>query len=66
MHLSNEHNLLKDMVDNLEGFPESAKFLSKEWKASKPLLSDVLECPDEYRGAIESLSRYLSFLFHSG
>ena len=60
--LSNEHNLLKDMVDNLEGFPESAKFLSKEWKASKPLLSDVLECPDEYRGAIESyLDTYLSY-----
>ena len=60
--LSNEYNLLKDMVDSLEGFPESSKFLIKEWKKSKPVLSDIIECPDEYRGAIESyLDTYLSY-----
>ncbi|NNK90003.1 MAG: chromosome segregation protein SMC [Saprospiraceae bacterium] len=59
---TNEHRLLKDMVDNLEGFPESAKFLVKEWKGSRPLLSDIIECPDEYRPAIESyLDAYLSY-----
>lgn len=60
--LSNEHNLLKDMVDSLEGFPESAKFLVREWKQAKPLLGDILECPPEYRNAIESfLDPYLSY-----
>mgnify|MGYP000264916703 CR=1 FL=1 len=59
---TNEFKLLKDMVDNLEGFPESAKFLTKEWNEIKPILSDVIECQDEYRSAIESfLDPYLSY-----
>ncbi len=60
--LSNEHGLLKDMIDNLEGFPESAKFLSRNWKKSKPVLSDIIECEDKYRSAIEAyLEPYLSY-----
>lgn len=59
---NNEYNLLKDMIDNLEGFPESAKFLSKNWSKTKPLLSDIIECQEEYRSAIESyLDPYLSY-----
>ncbi len=59
---NNEYNLLKDMIDNLEGFPESAKFLSKNWKKNKPLLSDIIECNEEYRSAIEAyLDPYLSY-----
>lgn len=60
--LTNEHDLLKDMVDNLEGFPESAKFLVKKWHNKKPLLSDVMECEEQYRPAIEAyLESYLSY-----
>ena len=53
----NEYNLTKSMVDNLEGFPESIRFLRKNtgWaKKSAPLFSDVLFCREEYRVAIEN------------
>src|SRR5690606_21556029 len=40
----NEFNLTKSLVDNLEGFPESIRFLRKNagWKKQHPLFSDVL------------------------
>jgi chromosome segregation protein len=52
----NEYNLTKSMVDNLEGFPESIRFLKKstEWAKAAPLFSDVLFCREEYRIAIEN------------
>src|SRR5690606_27400855 len=52
----NEYNLTKSLVDNLEGFPESIKFLRKNagWKKSYPLFSDILFCREEYRVAIEN------------
>jgi chromosome segregation protein len=52
----NEYNLTKSMVDNLEGFPESVRFLKKnvQWNKNAPLLSDILFCQEEYRVAIES------------
>lgn len=52
----NEYNLTKSLVDNLEGFPESIRFLKKNttWARSAPLLSDVLFCREEYRIAIEN------------
>ncbi|MDP9080149.1 MAG: chromosome segregation protein SMC [Bacteroidota bacterium] len=52
----NEYNLTKSMVDNLEGFPESIRFLKKntEWSKNAPLFSDVLFCREEYRIAIEN------------
>ncbi|MBK0382379.1 chromosome segregation protein SMC [Pedobacter sp. SD-b] len=52
----NEYNLTKSMVDNLEGFPESIRFLKKnnQWNKNAPLLSDILFCQEEYRVAIES------------
>ncbi|MDF3077622.1 MAG: smc [Sphingobacteriaceae bacterium] len=52
----NEYNLTKSMVDNLEGFPESIRFLKKntDWAKQAPLLSDVLFCREEYRIAIEN------------
>ena len=52
----NEYNLTKSMVDNLEGFPESIRFLRKStgWAKSAPLFSDVLFCKEEYRVAIEN------------
>jgi chromosome segregation protein len=52
----NEYNLTKSLVDNLEGFPESIRFLKKntDWAKNAPLFSDVLFCKEEYRVAIEN------------
>ncbi len=52
----NEYNLTKSLVDSLEGFPESIRFLKKhnEWSANAPLFSDILFCREDYRIAIEN------------
>ncbi|SEL16920.1 chromosome segregation protein SMC [Parapedobacter koreensis] len=52
----NEYNLTKSLVDNLEGFPESIRFLRKSatWKKQYPLFSDILFCKEDYRIAIEN------------
>ena len=52
----NEYNLTKSMVDNLEGFPESIRFLKKNtnWAKKAPLFSDILFCKEAYRIAIEN------------
>ena len=60
----NEFNLTKDLVQNLEGFPESVKFLKKNarWIREAPLVSDIINCPDSYRIALENfLEPYLSY-----
>ena len=52
----NEYSLTKSLVDNLEGFPESIRFLKKNtsWAKQAPLFSDVLFCKEEYRISIEN------------
>lgn len=52
----NEFQLLKSLVENMEGFPDSIKFLSKDksWSDNAPLLSDLFYCQPEYRTAIEN------------
>jgi chromosome segregation protein len=60
----NEHDLLKSLVDSLEGYPESVKFLHKNtgWNHQAPLLSDVLYVKEEYRAALENvLDPYLNY-----
>lgn len=60
----NEHDLLKSLVDSLEGYPDSIKFLkkNKEWNSNAPLLSDVFIVKDEYRTALENvLDNYLNY-----
>lgn len=60
----NEYQLTKSMLDNLEGFPESIQFLSKNksWGPKVPLLSDIIYTKDEYRVAIENfLDPYLNY-----
>jgi chromosome segregation protein len=60
----NEYKLTKSLVENLEGFPESIRFLNKDkdWATCVPLLSDVLYCQPEYRVAIENfLEPYLNY-----
>lgn len=62
--LRNEHKLTKSMVENLEGFPESIKYLSQHEDFGKKhlLLSDVMTAPEEYRVPIEHfLDQYLNF-----
>ena len=60
----NEHDLLKSLVDSLEGYPDSIKFLkrNKDWNSNAPLLSDVLVVRPEYRTALEAvLDAYLNY-----
>ena len=60
---NNEYKLTKNMIDNLEGFPESIKFLKKNvnWLKDTPLLSDIIYSEEKYRVAIESvLQPYLN------
>ncbi len=54
---NNEFKLTKNMIDNLEGFPESIKFLKKNvnWLKDTPLLSDIIYTDEKYRVAIESI-----------
>jgi chromosome segregation protein len=60
----NEHDLLKSLVESLEGYPDSIKFLkkNKEWGSDAPLLSDVFVVQNEYRTALENLlDNYLNY-----
>jgi chromosome segregation protein len=60
----NEFKLTKSMVENLEGFPESIKFLSqqKDWAKNCPLLSDLMYVREEFRVVIENyLEPYLNY-----
>ncbi len=59
----NEYQLTKSMVENLEGFPDSIRFLknTKDWTKKAPLLTDLAYVKEEYRTAIENfLEPYLN------
>lgn len=60
----NEHDLLKSLIDTMEGYPESVKFLhnNPNLNYTAPLLSDVIYVKEEYRTALENvLEPYLSY-----
>ncbi len=58
----NEFKLTKSMVESLEGFPESIRFLTKEKSWTAPLLSDLIYVQEAYRAAIENyLEPYLNY-----
>lgn len=60
----NEHDLLKSLVDSMDGYPESVKFLHKNklWVESAPLLSDIIYVKEQYRVAVENvLEPYLNY-----
>ncbi|MGJ7033196.1 chromosome segregation protein SMC [Niabella hirudinis] len=60
----NEHDLLKSMIDSMEGYPESVKFLhkNKDWNTNAPILSDILYVKEDYRTALENvLEPYLNY-----
>ncbi len=61
---SNEHDLLKSLVDSMEGYPESIKFLHKNpaWNHQAPILSDIIYVKEEFRAAVENvLEPYLNY-----
>jgi chromosome segregation protein len=53
----NEHDLLKSLIDTMEGYPESVKFLhnNKAWNYTAPILSDIIYVKEEYRTAVENV-----------
>jgi chromosome segregation protein len=60
----NEHDLLKSLIDSMEGYPESVKFLHKNpnWNHTAPILSDIIYVKEEYRAALENvLEPYLNY-----
>ncbi len=60
----NEHDLLKSLIDSMEGYPESVKFLHKNtgWNHAAPLLSDIIYVKEQYRAAVENvLEQYLNY-----
>jgi chromosome segregation protein len=60
----NEHDLLKSLIDSMEGYPESVKFLHKNagWNHTAPILSDIIYVKEEYRAAVENvLDPYLNY-----
>jgi chromosome segregation protein len=60
----NEHALLKSLIDKMEGYPESVKFLHKNtgWNHSSPILSDIIYVKEAYRAAVENvLEPYLNY-----
>ena len=59
---NNELNLLEDMLNNMEGFPDSSKFLYQSWNTKKPILSDIIQCKEEYKSTLETyLQPYLDY-----
>ncbi|HTN36589.1 MAG TPA: chromosome segregation protein SMC [Arachidicoccus sp.] len=60
----NEHDLLKSLIDSMEGYPESVKFLhnNKDWNHEAPILSDIIYVEEDYRAALENvLEPYLNY-----
>lgn len=60
----NEHDLLKSLIDTMEGYPESVKFLHNNsgWNHTAPILSDIIYVNEEYRAAVENvLEPYLNY-----
>lgn len=60
----NEHDLLKSLIDSMEGYPDSVKFLHNNlsWNHTAPILSDIIYVNEEYRTALENvLEPYLNY-----
>lgn len=60
----NEHDLLKSLIDSMEGYPESVKFLhnNPSWNHTAPILTDIIYVKEEFRAAVENvLEPYLNY-----
>ncbi|MFZ4800262.1 MAG: chromosome segregation SMC family protein, partial [Bacteroidia bacterium] len=53
----NEHDLLKSLIDSMEGYPDSVKFLhnNPNWNHTAPILSDIIYVKEAYRAAVENV-----------
>jgi chromosome segregation protein len=66
---SNEFELTRNLIERMEGFPESIRFLKGQESRFKqaPLVSDIINCDDEYKNAIENfLEPYLNHFVVAG
>lgn len=63
--MKKEHDLLKRMIENMDGFPASIKYLfkKKNWSEQTPkLLSDIIQSDEATQTLIEhALGRFLNF-----
>jgi len=60
----NQYALLKNLIDSMEGYPDSVKFLHKNtnWNYTAPILTDIIYVQEEYRAAVENvLEPYLNY-----
>lgn len=60
----NEQALLKSLIDSMEGYPESVKFLhnNPNWNKNAPILSDIIYVKEQFRAALENvLDKYLNY-----
>jgi chromosome segregation protein len=60
----NEFDLLKSLIDSMEGYPDSVKFLhnNPNWNFQSPILSDIIYVKENYRAAVENvLEPYLNY-----
>jgi chromosome segregation protein len=54
----NEHALLKNLIDSMEGYPESVKYLhnnASQWNNKAAILSDIIYVKEGYRAAVENI-----------
>jgi len=51
-NLTSQRDLLKSMIDSMEGFPESIKFLKKQNK-NLEMIADIIDCEDQYKQSVE-------------
>lgn len=51
----NEYQLTKSMIESMEGFPDSLRYLRKhvEQTQKAPLLSELISCKEEHKAALE-------------
>ncbi|MDI9311551.1 MAG: chromosome segregation protein SMC [Limnohabitans sp.] len=59
----NEYELLKSLIDDMDGYPDSVKFLhqTSDWIKNVPTFSDIFYVKEGYRTAIENyLDTYLN------
>ncbi|MEP7169381.1 MAG: chromosome segregation protein SMC, partial [Bacteroidota bacterium] len=66
---TNEYELTKNLVEQMEGYPESIKYLKKSIDKFRkaPLVAELISCKDEYKIAIENyLEPFLNhFVVHN-
>ena len=59
-----EYKLTKNLVDSLEGYPDSVVYLKKnvDWMKDVPLVSDLISCDAQYKVALENyLESYMNY-----